>query len=347
MILLAAIFRAGQIEAAWRAGEAATDIWREMNNLPMLADSLVGTAFGQFLVAGDMQKARAMAEEALEISQSINSAWGQAYTLWTLATFYVLGGEFSAAISAWENALQLSEEANFAMPKIDVPSLLSWVYVRLGAYEKGLELAHVAVEQADANEASQPLASLALALAHMQIGHTAEAQDTLNTAFVHIDPMLSRIETAAFDYTPLVYLMVFEALLACQQYDRIISIIEKSSSTVHKLGIQALRPDLLRIKAEALIATGHSDTVPELLGEAYALAKSLGHQYSLWAILYLLSRVERDKGNIKAANAYAREAKERIDFMVDHLESSELQEAFMNLPRNQEILEHLRHDEAQ
>ena len=102
----------GQSSNASAALEESRALWREMGNLPMLADNLTTTASGLYF-SGDFDEALTMAKESLSVSQSIGSLWGQAYSLFMIGEIYLEYGEIEQSIQAFEEGLPLAGRANF------------------------------------------------------------------------------------------------------------------------------------------------------------------------------------------------------------------------------------------
>jgi len=60
-------FATAQLDRAQAALAEAQELWRELGNMPMLADNLVSTATNDYL-SGEYEQALALAEETLQIS---------------------------------------------------------------------------------------------------------------------------------------------------------------------------------------------------------------------------------------------------------------------------------------
>ncbi|MBI1879193.1 MAG: tetratricopeptide repeat protein [Chloroflexi bacterium] len=65
----------GRLDRAGESLREASDLWRELNNLPMLAHSLAGSA-SLAVDTGDYDLALTFSEEACQISQAIANLWG-------------------------------------------------------------------------------------------------------------------------------------------------------------------------------------------------------------------------------------------------------------------------------
>ena len=68
----------GRMAEAFRAQAEADTLWRDLGNLPMLADNLSNWGTYSFLF-GDYKPSFPRVHEALRISQEIGNVWGQAY----------------------------------------------------------------------------------------------------------------------------------------------------------------------------------------------------------------------------------------------------------------------------
>src|SRR5690349_19970706 len=90
--------------------ENARDLWRELHNLPMLADNLASSAEHYYLL-GHLDKALELAQEALRISQSIGNLWGQSYSLMVISFVYVERAQFSTVFRTARECIQLGEQA--------------------------------------------------------------------------------------------------------------------------------------------------------------------------------------------------------------------------------------------
>jgi predicted ATPase/class 3 adenylate cyclase len=110
----------------------AQELFRQMNNLPMLADNLTSLAEGYFLFARHTE-AIGLAEEGLRISRSIDNIWGQTYSLATLGPLYLEVGKIGQAIQYLETSLQMAEKAGFKAPLLSSRLALAYLFEMLGS----------------------------------------------------------------------------------------------------------------------------------------------------------------------------------------------------------------------
>jgi predicted ATPase len=128
------------IETFQEAGLA----WQELNNLPMLADSISGNVLNLY-AKGDSQGAIKASEKAYQISKSIKNLWGQSFSRIEVGLVYRDLGQPSKALEMMKSSVRLGNEAGFYIPSVYVSSQISFVYGDLGLYGKGLECAEKAL----------------------------------------------------------------------------------------------------------------------------------------------------------------------------------------------------------
>ncbi len=136
---------AGRPQDALTSLDEARELWRELDIKQMLSDNL-GSAASTNYEIGNVDKAMALAEEALQISIESNNAWGEAGALFFMGPTYLERGEFGEGIEAIDRAGKLAKEVNFAGPPQIIKGLLAWVYAMLGDLDGAMEQVEAALE---------------------------------------------------------------------------------------------------------------------------------------------------------------------------------------------------------
>jgi predicted ATPase len=323
----------GRLKEAWAAQREAQDLWRAMENLPMLADSLASAAAAYYM-GGLFDKALSLAQEALQINQAIGSLWGQAYSLMTLGPIYLERGELGVGIKALQTAISLAERANFSYPQIIIPTVLAWIYGGLGLIEQGFALAHQGLAKAENLAQSRPQALAAFVLLHLNNGDLDQANTLLQE-------MLSGYDASNNDrYIGHFFVYVQgQVALANQAYDHLLDLSDKLIDSMKAVGVRLFLCDILHFKAQALLGLGRTDEAIQVLQAARAEAESLNSRRALWLILTTLTRVEAERGHTAASEELRRQAQAIIAYMADHMETAEFRTAFFNLPDVQAIIE--------
>ncbi|HZD11089.1 MAG TPA: AAA family ATPase, partial [Candidatus Binatia bacterium] len=176
----------GKLSRAQAALEEARALWRELGNLPMLADNL-DTAAGGCYFLGEFEEALELARESLKVSQSTGSLWGQAHNLYTIGPLYLERGEVGRGIKALEDGLLLAEQAGFAAAQVANRARLAAIYGFLGDVKRGFDLAHLALGRAGELHQPRHPALAALAQLHLYSGNLTEANADLKEAQSEFD----------------------------------------------------------------------------------------------------------------------------------------------------------------
>ena len=114
-------------------------VWRELQNLPKLADSL-STLADVYLFSGQYDDALQVADEAWQLSRSIHNTWGESYSQFAVGSIHWDRGDPVRAIEVMEASIRLSIEAGFTAPQSYTRAQLALVYGSLGDFEYGIEL---------------------------------------------------------------------------------------------------------------------------------------------------------------------------------------------------------------
>ena len=130
-------------------GREAVDLWRQLDNKPMLAEALGGQA-AQRLAAGEFEEAIAAGEESAALNRSIHNRFGLSITGSFTATAHEELGNMAAAIQGINEAIAIAEE-------IGLRSGLSWlavvdlaaIYAFLGDFDGAVEHIEHAFATAD------------------------------------------------------------------------------------------------------------------------------------------------------------------------------------------------------
>ena len=322
----------GQWSHASAALEEARALWRELGNLPMLADNLDTAAAGCYLL-GDFDQAISLSEESLGVSQSIDSLWGQAHSLYTVGQIYLERGEIDQGIKALEDGLPLAEKAEFAAPQVVNRTRLARIYGFLGDVERGLELARHALAKADELNQFRPHALATLAQLHLYRGNLAEANATLKEAQSELDTdEIYHILASFIGYCE------GEVALENREYDRVLKLTGKIIDSMRSFGIRVHQYDMLYLKGQALRGLGRIGEAGAVLAAAQAEAEKLGSRRSLLQILPARIEIEVEAGNMAEAEGLRVEAREIIEFISDHIDKPGLRALFLSNPHVRAVL---------
>jgi len=269
----------GQIERGWQALREVRELWREQNNLPMLADSLSNSALTSFYL-GRFDEAIQCAEEALQLSRSIANRWGQSHASGMLGYTLHEVGRLGEAAERWESSVALGAESGLVSTQMGIRADLAWLYGSVGALERGIEHARAA----DAHSAKvfllwRPWTAAVLARLLMLVGDFDEAgralEEGLNQMTQDYFTRLLLSGAAA------VALAQGELALAGGDYTRAVDRADELAHHLQSFGARPFISDALLLKGRALRAAERLDEAAAALNEARSRAESLGSRRGL------------------------------------------------------------------
>ncbi len=317
----------GNVAAARACLEEARPIWREMGNLPMLCENLIGTA-ALLALAGKPEEALALYDEAYAISEEIGNPWGQAHSLFNAYLVDVEQGNVGRSMARMRECIQRSEEAGFLIPQSAARADLGVQYARLGQIERGIELAEQGLEIAKGQTPlAVPMAMVSKAEILFLAGEPEQAEFVLThtelgrlpgpvrgAAGAHVDILRGRLAAARGDHVGAVE--VADAVIAW----------------LHGHELRQFLPAALLLKSRALIASKRPEEADPLLREARSRAEEMGYRRLQWEIDWELSRLAADRGDAAEAAALRAEAASILSEITDTIDDVELRSSFLALP---------------
>ena len=344
-----AYFRAGRMDNAWAAENEAIQHWKEMNNLPMLADAL-GNLGQAYYLMGEFDKSLENLDEGLRISRGINNAWGQAYTLFGLVPVYLERGDVDRALVTMHASQALATQANFSVPLVALHLIRTWLYVTLGDRETAADLWRGSSEISQHISLFMPDDKLWRSFQLFQAGEAQEA----NTILEQIgSALLSGM--AEFYYGPFLYAHVVEVAVSSGHHERALAEADRYLQRMADAGTRVFLPDLLHSKGRALLGLGRVEEAHQAWQEALAVARQQTSRRSLWLILYDLAQLHKSTTSRKfapgvsssgensrevnpQAEAYLKEAREVVEYIAAHISDEKLRASFLNLPQVGDLL---------
>jgi tetratricopeptide (TPR) repeat protein len=316
---------AGDPERGIALNLEAHTLWREMNNLPMVADNLSYRAM-IYIALARYDEAIAAAQEAYQISVSIGNVWGQSFSQSWVGQAYRSLGHIAQALAAMEDAIRTAV-SGFQAPLAFTRSDLAGLYGEMGMRARGIELGEMAHAAARNQAAVMVLWSTSI-LGHLYLldGQMARAEELIiqanqGTSTTDQESLFGGANLLAEAKLMLAKNDYARALQACDR------LIEYRAS--HRLR-QDL-PNVLYVKALALRKNGNENEVWTLLTEARVEAENTNARWIVWRILAELADIESERGQIEQARALRAQAREIIEYIAAHT-PPELRASFLNVP---------------
>lgn len=316
----------GYLDQAQPAVREASNLWRELGNLPMLTDSLAAACYC-CLHTGEYDQALAFSEEAFQLSQSIGSLWGQSNSVLGVGRAYWERGQPDQAVAVMEEGLRLSELSGFYVPQILTRADLAMIYGGLGATEPGLEIAHRALALAEAQiPVFRPYALGVLAQLLLLNGDLAEAEAVINQGIK--DP--NREVWLAYSLS--FHLANCELPLKQGNYERAITATNTFLTDFRQF--RAHIPKVLYFQGQALLGLGRDNPARDRLRKARTEAEAIDARWMLWQILAALSQIEPDP---TIAQQLRQQTGQIIETIAHHT-PAELRDSFLNRPEVQTVM---------
>jgi len=323
----------GDFETGIAAQDEARELWRELNNLPMLADNLTSSGYVNFEF-GNYEVARAYAEEAKRIAQSIGNLWGQAYSGSILGSIYLELGEFSMAFETMTEAERLSAEANFLGSKIILPGLQAWGNAFLGDYDASREAIKRALVDADDAQVFKARILAADAWWHYLNGDLEQANELMEQASAGL-----KVETPDLFIGSLIQSIELDIDLANKKIEIALEKAEKYLALTAKDGRRLFRADLLLRKGMALLELGDSQEAWSVFEEARLEAQTLGSQRALLPILATMYPIALERGDQEEVASIRKQGAELIEYLKGKIEDPALLEKFLQTPNAKVFLD--------
>jgi class 3 adenylate cyclase/tetratricopeptide (TPR) repeat protein len=321
----------GEFEQAYAVIHEARDLWRQLGNEVMLADSYGSEAEASFNAA-EFERSLEHSRQALQITQRIENLWGQSYDKMLMAFVLIERGELGGAIPLAIDSIQLADRAGLIASSISLRSELAWIYAYCGALEKSRELVEQAFQVADAKQpAWKAFPQAAQVRSYLLQGELEPARRAAGAE------LLKPVSIPYARYTIFIALANIELAVSEGDHARALPLAEELlAETVPLTRVDI--PDLLRWKGKALAGLDRLEEALQVLTEARSLAQTSGCNLHLWPILSELAEVQAKLGNHAQAEAARQAARGIVENIADSLREVDLHESFLNQPRVKNLL---------
>ena len=324
----------GDFEQARASLEEARGLWRSLDNLPLLADSLASSAD---LEAGfaNHQEALSLADEAYQVSRAIGNLWNQAYARAMTGEVLVELGMLDEGILALEESLNLAEQAGVSILYNRVAHELINQYFWLGALPEVEELSNCIMaslsKQHDPPLSNRTINSLALRIRiAIHRNELARAATLLQEA----EQMASQLAPTRF-FRLIVANIEFS--LVHQRFEEACALSDEVIALASTAIMRRALSHFYFLKGQALLGKGDPEGAYEALLQAYHTAKTRHSQYFLPDILALLAELARQRGETAQAADYMQQAQQSVEYLLGNLSIPSPRAAFLSQPVIQNI----------
>jgi len=322
----------GQAERAWGALNEARSLWRDLDNLPMLADNFSASAM--FMVfAGRYQQALMFSRESQKISERIGNLWNQSYSRLMLWMIYFDWGDCAEAIRSCELCQDYGSAAGFMVGETQAMANLGLIYAWLGDDERGLELVQASLKRAHALAPDLLLDYPLALLAYLEIGRgqyepareivqrLEQTQSPHQLTLLNPYFLLLKVQLAWFD----------------QNLELVAQLLESGLNLVQTMGVRPLVPMVLFYLGRLHHKQGQIEMARTALQQARAEAEALEQRRVLWEILALQGQIAAEQGQPAEAEQLRQQARAILQFIIDHC-PTDLRPRLLNLPNVRSVL---------
>jgi tetratricopeptide (TPR) repeat protein len=269
----------GRLQDSLHTSEQARALWRQLNNLPMLIDSLALSGISSYY-RGDYAQSIALGDEGFKLGQAIDNPQAQAYVRIQTGLAHWKLGQITPAIIVSSASRQLAEEVHFIPVQIYAHANLALILNNLGALDAALTEAQIAQTLAENHfQVALMYARAVLTLVQMKQENLALAGATIKQ--IKVDASYNTRP----GYDALIYLVEVMWLVKNGRYPQALTAIQANQESIHGREFIGLHPDYLLLKAQSLSAMNQYEAAQAALQEARTLAEAHHNRHLLWQIL--------------------------------------------------------------
>jgi tetratricopeptide (TPR) repeat protein len=291
-------FASGEKEKTRAAMSRARDMWRELDNPPMLGDNLNNSALLEY-AWGDYTQAHRFAEESLEISERIENAWGKSIAHTVRGWVAYEKGEYGTALVEMEAGYAFARETGSGLQLI-AGSQLALFYAELGQVEAGRQVIQVAAGEIRIRFYRTPSKS-ALAYLTWLSGEVELANSLLEQGRPDA-PDEAQV-------SPLPSIVAEGAMGLAQGRAREVSLfMQTMSERLRAAGLRSIVADAELYRGRALAVLGETDEARAAFERAQESALEIQSRRALVPIYTHWSNLERAQNNVQRADALQEQA---------------------------------------
>jgi DNA-binding SARP family transcriptional activator len=309
----------------------AQAIWRELGNLPRLAEASNFMLRLHFM-SGDHNRLLAEAPALRELSVSIGSRQDQADATGLLANAHARQGHFGLAL----NNLAEMEAIFTAIGHSKDEPVHQWgrlvFYLNVGATQEAECWADRLYAQ------RQAIMPNFITIYLTEVARAKIACGKLDMGRAILDELLATLpDDAAWSYIITLMAVAYGELhLAQGRPEALFYGLEERARSYREAGFGYLLANEQWLRGRAELALGQFEAAREALLKARETAEAQEERAVLWKVLAALADVEEAFGDIEAADRLRDEAREVVDYIAEH--AGKIRDVFLGQPAVAQLL---------
>jgi tetratricopeptide (TPR) repeat protein len=333
----------GQMDQAWPMQTEATQLWQELHNMPMYAESLNRAATVKFLT-GELDKGISLAHDAYGISQSIGNVAGEALASYMLSYANGMLGQYAQTIEYGRDSTRYAQESPVGAMGLSIQGYLAWVYGSNGQIEHGIEIARQALQ--GVNELLLGKDERQLQLWSSFFRSVLIRLELLRGNLVGAQKIFAQGQLVmaedAFDIQSIdmysIFVAVAELKLAEADHAAALDTIDRLIGMLKRFPMRLFFPDAYYLKGKILQGQGLEEAAVEVWQTARDEAEAMSVRAELWQILLALAAsCDRQGRHAEAAELLA-QARTIVQYIAEH-SPDDLRASFLALPQVQPVLD--------
>lgn len=325
----------GRMKEAVQLIEEAVSAWRALGNLTMLSDAL-NTVTEIHTFTGNYALMIEASNESVANARMIGSLWSEGHGVWGNAIAHMERGEYGPALEAGEYAYDLVRSAGLTAITAVCAIALAGFYGELGNPQLGLDTLQDGMSHFDVSASIfYPWVKAAEARLAMQLNDLERVRACLNEVRHQVD--MHNFST----HTVFVYAQANAMLhLAEQDYAGAIGAVDPLLQLLQADDLWGPMPELLRLRARALMGLGRIDEAIAALSQGREIAERIGASGALWPLLHMQAEIAAMQERAAEAAALLDSARSIIQQILASLgDHPHFAQSFASLPSVRAVLD--------
>ena len=307
---------AGRMAEARQSLAEAERLWRELGNLPMLAENRANTTLDRVLTTR-FDEAIDLAQESLQISEQIDNRWGQVNSRVFVPLAHLALGDFDAAWRVSIEGMTLGDAVGhpaYALSRVWQSLLLAAV----GDDQRALAIAREADAKAVQFPPFRPMTLANLARCLLRLGQSEEAAAVGNESARHVGSQTLIV----FEITNV--FLESELALAEGRLDEALAVVDGLLAWLKRIEVTYYLPEAHWLRSQVLRVLGQDEEAIAALAAGIAVAQSTGARHPAWLMLSDLAELQTNRGRMAEAQQVSSQASELFAFILSHTTTPEL-----------------------
>jgi tetratricopeptide (TPR) repeat protein len=316
----------GWLERGQEHADEARILFRELNNLPMLADNLAQQAWSDLLCL-HIDAALQYAEEAELLCRRIGNSWNLSIALLVRGIIATLRGEWSIAFAYLEEGGHEADIAGLVATQVVIPIATGALYRELGDLDKAQTL-HLQAHSTACARAPFLLHAVEaqLAMDAFAAAQVEEGTKWFAVARAHIPR--GAIGRAWFTLADVAHAAVAGGGIATG-WEIALAVVEESLAEAKRRRLDFYLPELLLDRASCLAALNREAEAIERLQELVSLAEVHELDMLLWKGYSALSALHRTYGQEELAQLIGEKAMPVVHRLAQGIDDAGLRTRFL------------------